>query len=257
MWKYGFTSVAGSAHEKAALPCQDASRADVFAAPSGEEIFVAVASDGAGSAAQAQQGAQWACDLFLADAQAHFANGGDWNDLASGFIAPWIEKFQATVGNWSGADGAITDFACTLLAVVAGREQTVWFHLGDGAIVLSPRQNAAQYLCVSWPQQGEYANTTHFLTDADATANVVCESNFGAADEIALFTDGLQNLVLDYRQRTAHAPFFASLFAWLRPQPDGYSTELSASLRTYLNSEKVNARTDDDKTLVLATRRQS
>ena len=51
-----------------------------------------------------------------------------------------------------------------------------------------------------------------------------------------------------------HSPFFAPLFAWLRPHAEGYSRELSDSLAAFLNSEKVNARTDDDKTFILATR---
>jgi hypothetical protein len=96
---------------------------------------------------------------------------------------------------------------------------------------------------------------TNFLTDADAAEKVVRQTRSGAIDEVAIFTDGIQRLALDYRARSAHTPFFAPLFAWLRPRHRGYSRELSDSLAVYLNSEKINSRTDDDKTLILATRK--
>ena len=155
-----------------------------------------------------------------------------------------------------GEDGTIQEFACTLLAAIVRNEQALYFHLGDGAIVESRCGENDLYRCASWPQHGEYANTTHFLTDTDAASKIVVELKNYRVDEVALFTDGLQNLVLDYRTQSAHSPFFAPLFGWLRPRPRGYSQEMSDSLCSYLNSEKFNARTDDDKTLLLATRRR-
>jgi hypothetical protein len=62
-------------------------------------------------------------------------------------------------------------------------------------------------------------------------------------------------LALDFRAQTAYEPFFSPMFNWLRASADGRSVELSNSLTVYLASEKVNSRTDDDKTLILATRR--
>ena len=255
MWKYGFASVAGTSHLKAALPCQDASRAETFPDQNGHEILIAAASDGAGSAAHAQLGSMFAAEFFVAGVKAHLVNGGCLESLTQSFIESWIKAFQQTAYGWSGDGGTIQEFACTLLAAVIGNEQALYVHLGDGAIVESRRDETDHFRCVSWPQQGEYANTTHFLTDADADEKMIVELKSYAVDEVALFTDGLQNLVLDYRTQSAHSPFFAPLFGWLRPRPGGVSQELSDSLAGYLNSEKFNARTDDDKTLLLATRR--
>jgi hypothetical protein len=256
MWKYGFASVAGTSHVKASLPVQDVSRAEVIFDARGEEVLVAVASDGTGSAPHAQLGAALACDLLMSEVRTHFAGAGSWQQLADGFIGSWIEKFQESVISASGqAQSKLSDFACTLLAAVIGRECAVYFQLGDGAMVVTDRDEPDRYAVVCWPQQGEYANTTNFLTDADAAEKVFCELRQGAVDEAALFTDGLQNLVLDYRAQAAHAPFFAPLFAWLQARDAGRSLELAERLTGYLNSEKINARTDDDKTLILATRR--
>jgi hypothetical protein len=257
MWKYGFASVTGTSHLRSSSPCQDASKVEVFIDSNGEEILLAVVSDGAGSAAQAQLGAQLACDLFVEEVKAHFADKKNSEQLAEGFIQSWIGKFQTLVASYSGELQCSQDFACTLLAAVIGSECAVYFQIGDGAIVESRREEPDRYALICWPQQGEYANTTNFLTDDDAAEKVFCELKHCAIDEIAIFSDGIQSLVLDYRAQSAHSPFFAPLFAWLRPRPGGYSRELSDSLVAYLNSEKINSRTDDDKTLILATRRQA
>ncbi|MEP7338270.1 MAG: PP2C family serine/threonine-protein phosphatase [Acidobacteriota bacterium] len=255
MWKYGFSSVVGTAHVRTSTPLQDASRAEVLIDSRGSETLIAVAADGAGSAVHSATGARLACDRFIEDLKTHFANGGTVAQLPDCFIQDWIEKFQfLTKGLAADAGAKPQDFACTLLAAVIGLDEAVYFQLGDGAIVESLPNEQDQYRCVCWPQQGEYANTTNFLTDANASQKIFCEVKQGAVDEVALFTDGLQSLVLDYRTQSAHSPFFAPLFAWLRPRAEGYSSELSASLAVYLNSEKVNARTDDDKTMILATR---
>jgi hypothetical protein len=47
------------------------------------------------------------------------------------------------------------------------------------------------------------------------------------------------------------------MFAPLREAPEGYSEELSLGLSRFLDSEKVNDRTEDDKTLILASRYSS
>ena len=256
MWKYDFASVVGTFHLKSQSPCQDASRVEVVWDASGSEVLIAAASDGAGSAALSQLGAKLACDLFVDEVKAHIAGGDTRAVLSDNFISDWIGKFRRLAAGWSGGGSTrIQDFACTLLAAVVWRDRALYFQLGDGAIVESRREEPDQYAVVCWPQQGEYANMTNFLTDADAAEKVFCELKPGVIDEVAIFTDGIQRLALDYRTQSAHAPFFAPMFAWLRPHGGGYSRELSDSLAVYLNSEKINSRTDDDKTLILATRR--
>jgi serine/threonine protein phosphatase PrpC len=256
MWRFASASVAGTAHVKADLPCQDAARAELISGPRGEEMLLAVAADGAGSAPRAEVGARLACDFFADEIRLFFAAGGEWDGLAENFIRGWVAQFQRRVAGQAQAEGLRPqDFACTLLAAVVGRGRAAYFHLGDGAIVESRRGETGQYRCAGWPQQGEYANTTNFLTDADAAEKIFVALTDHAVDEVALFTDGLQAMVLDFRARSAHAPFFAPLFGWLRAGNAGGPAELSGALGVYLNSEKVNARTDDDKTLILATRR--
>src|SRR5207253_127084 len=106
---------------------------------------------------------------------------------------------------------------------------------------------------VFWPQSGEYANTTFFLTGQDFEERLAFCVLAQKVEELALFTDGLQPLALHYASRSVHAPFFDPMFKRLHSAPD--VTSLEGPLQEFLRSKAVNERTDDDKTLILATRR--
>src|SRR5262249_31382935 len=110
---------------------------------------------------------------------------------------------------------------------------------------------------VFWPDRGEYANTTHFVTEDDAIEHLHFATISRRIMEAALLTDGLQSVALNYHQQTAHEPFFRGLFSPLRTATEGCSRELSDSLAAFLASPRVNEKTDDDKTLVLAGRADS
>ena len=51
---------------------------------------------------------------------------------------------------------------------------------------------------------------------------------------------------------TPHDPFFAPFYKVLSSVGEGKEDELTAALVDFLNSDRVNERTDDDKTLALA-----
>ena len=69
-----------------------------------------------------------------------------------------------------------------------------------------------------------------------------------------MFSDGLERLVLDMKGRTVHSPSLRPIFGWLAGTAPSTTGEASAVLMAYLDSANVNRRTDDDKTLVMATR---
>lgn len=131
----------------------------------------------------------------------------------------------------------------------------MFFQVGDGAIVVSSSEEPEEYNWIFWPQHGAFANTTNFATDAESLERIECERIERNIDEIALFSDGLERLTLNFQAQTAHNPFFNSVFTLLRQAPESSSEQFSQSLASFLSSPQVNDRTDDDKTLILATRR--
>lgn len=108
------------------------------------------------------------------------------------------------------------------------------------------------YRIAFWPQMGEYANQTYFLTDSCFESHLRAELIEGKVARLALLTDGLQRLALHEATRSVHAPFFNPLFARLAGATN--PAELALPLRRWLASKPINERTDDDKTLVLAVR---
>jgi hypothetical protein len=79
-------------------------------------------------------------------------------------------------------------------------------------------------------------------------------SSEGEFSELAVFSDGIERLALDFNNQTASERFFDPMFAPLASMSPGRNRLLSASLRRYLDSPRVLERTDDDKSLVLARR---
>ena len=188
--------------------------------------------------------------------RALLANGGGPRDLTREFVVTWLARFHDEIATRAeAAAGVPRDYACTLLAAVIGEDSAAYCQIGDGAIVVATPDDPDDYCWIFWPQQGEYENTTKFATDPAASNLIAVEQADQPVDEVALFSDGLQRLALHYEGRTAHTPFFRPMFAPVRAADPGRAETLSAQLAAFLGSQPVNARTDDDKTLVLATRR--
>lgn len=128
--------------------------------------------------------------------------------------------------------------------------------LGEGPVAVTTQtaDHSDRLIPVFWPDSGEYANATYFVTDRDAHAHLNV-TVMAAPDEVSLLTDGLQRLALVFATREAHPPFFEPMFATLRGIDPAQCLRLNADLAHFLSSAAINARTDDDKTLVIATRR--
>ncbi|HEV7517613.1 MAG TPA: PP2C family serine/threonine-protein phosphatase [Thermoanaerobaculia bacterium] len=256
-WRFAFASTVGTSHIKVGLPCQDASACLLVPTAEGQTVLVALLADGAGSASRAEAGAQLACTFLLGEITAALAAGAALTTLTREAIADLLRQLQARIGQQAEAEGRqARDFAATLVAAVVGAREAVFFQVGDGAIVVSTPEDGDAYSWVFWPGSGEYENTTFFLTDADVERHLEWERSEQPVDQVALFSDGLQRLALHYQSRTAHAPFFRSKMQVLEAAEDAAPARLSEQLARFLSSPEVNARTDDDKTLILATRRR-
>jgi hypothetical protein len=251
-WRYTFHSTIGTSHLKVDLPCQDACLCTVLQTNLNESVLIAVATDGAGSALRADFAAQLACNSFVEQSQTLFARGGV-RDVTYGFFFDWIQRFREAVAEQAAEEGlTMREFACTALAAIIGEQEAAFFQVGDGAIIVNGEED--DYDWVFWPQKGEFANETNFITDLVTVGAAEVTFVSRRIVEAALFTDGLERLVLNLEQQTVHGPFFRMAFAPLRHADAGHAEVLSQSLDKFLASVEVNKRTDDDKTLILATR---
>jgi hypothetical protein len=234
------------------VPCQDDCFVDVCRGGD-DAILIAITSDGAGSAERAEEGSALACETVLASVERWVeTSGGDVGEVGVATAARWVEDARAAIAARAMETGlTCRDFACTLAVGVVGARAAAFLQIGDGAIVV---RSGNAYEVVFWPDGGEYANMTWFLTEDDWLRHLHFDMKRAAVDEVAVMTDGVQRLALEFETRAAHEPFFQSMFRALRGAPPGLATALEPELVAFLDSDPVNARTDDDKTLVLATR---
>jgi hypothetical protein len=245
----------GQSHVAAAQPCQDAHFHLEAKDAEGRPVMVLAAADGAGSAALAEVGAALACKTFGRLVEDYVGRGGRVAAIERPLVERWITGLVYRIELDANRSGArVQDYSCTLLAAVVADQSAVFVQIGDGAMVIS---NGAGWRHVFWPQHGEFANSTNFVTSERAVPTMEFMRLDEAVEEVAVFTDGIENLVLQKASRTAHAPFFDSMFPPLRKsQASGVDAGLSQALDKYLSSSTINSRTDDDKTLILASRRR-
>ncbi|OWK40212.1 Serine/threonine protein phosphatase [Fimbriiglobus ruber] len=243
-------SVVGTSHERIGERCQDYATARLVEAGEVSSLIL-VCADGAGSASRAEAGAKLACHEFLSVAASALTGGLSVSAITFEIARDWCDRARRRLSLEACVCGAeLRDFSCTLLAAVVSDRHAVFMQIGDGAIVY---REGDGYRTAFWPENGEYANVTYFLTGPDFESRLNVKLLEFGPDEVALFTDGLQPLALHYATKTVHAPFFDPMFATLRREPD--PDTLRAPLKQFLASKPVVERTDDDKTLILATRR--
>lgn len=248
LWRTAYASVVGTSHLKTGLPCQDAGGCVVLPGADGGEMLIAAVSDGAGTAKRSEAGASLAVARFLHDfAKANLAS------IDRAFVVEWISSIQDEIATLAATEGnQVRDYACTMLGTVIAESGTVYVQIGDGAIVVGGEE-VGEYSWIFWPQHGEYANVTNFLTQEHAAETLQFETG-GPVSEIALFSDGIERLVLDFSAKAVHSPSFRPIFKWLAGTEPNNTQQPAEALIAYLGSDHVNKRTDDDKTLVMATR---
>src|SRR5579884_307004 len=163
-WKLLCGSVVGTSHERRGEPCQDYAHGVLLAA--GESpVLVAACADGASSAAHAAVGARLACLGMVRVACEALRAGLPAPDVDARCLLRWHERVRGALSlEASLRNLELHDLACTLLTAVVGEDAAAFAQIGDGAIVYG---EGGTYRTVFWPQAGEYASTTFFLTGRD------------------------------------------------------------------------------------------
>lgn len=250
-WKHAAASVIGTSHLKTNDGvCQDSHRCVLT---QDTNRLVCVVSDGAGSASRSADASRLVCDQV-----ARLVSQVPEDDVhTEGYARRTVSDLRLALEELAESeDVPLRQFACTLLVAIVADEVCTFWQIGDGAICFR-ESDEDEYRVAIWPAKGEYANTTYFLTDANASEEVTWDSVDVKVADVAVFSDGLERLALDFKTQVAHTKFFTGLFPHLYSRPAGEASEIQTQLQDFLASDRINAKTDDDKTLILATREYS
>ncbi len=244
-WRWAAASVRGTAHANADLHSQDA----YAVTPVANGVVFAVVSDGAGSTRLGGVGARYTCYFMKNRVRAWFESGQQFPDDAA-VVAIIHDLRKALSAHADKRRVQIREYAATMAAVLVSNAEVLTIQVGDSSIV-ARKGNDWEVLC--WPDAGEYASTTYFITDLPhARLNIKYLKR--SHDAFALFSDGIGELALSVSDASAFPGFFRPM---MRPLDDaldsGHLSDLSDHLSAYLGSQSFCERTDDDKTLILIT----
>lgn len=246
-WRWASASVIGTSHVSHGGVLQDA----YLVAKIGNGSIISIVSDGAGSAKYGAYGAWLTCRFLSIRFREWMKKNSELPSDEN--LVSWIEELRNRISEIATTRGSISrQFASTLAAIIVTPDQTITLHIGDSAVV-GRKDGEWEVLC--WPENGEYASTTYFVTDVPGPRLNIVRHEQGH-DAFALFSDGVGDLAMSHSEMAAHTKFFDPM---LRPvdtaNSEGRLTELSSKLATYLASPSICERTDDDKTLILISGR--
>ncbi len=252
MWSWACTASRGSSHIKTDTRLQDAFSCSSISVGS-NQLFYGVVADGAGSASFGGQGASIVCRTMVTSIRALAGSGQLFPTDEQ--IESWIDASRDRINVAAQRRNLLPrDFASTLVAVLTSGEESVVVHIGDGCAVFRDL-HSEEWVAPTWPEHGEFASTTYFVTDENSLRIRIYRVG-APISAVALFTDGLERLALDFQTKQPFAGFFSGIFKpLLQDIPPGKHVGLSKSLKAFLDSETITNRTDDDKSLIIAIRK--
>lgn len=254
-WRTVTRCVPGSRHMNEGLSCQDYGGDRTL-----NQVLIGAVADGAGSAAHAEVGAQLATTIILDYLEASEKwlqkQQSSWltlpnehvKEVAQEFFTKAVKYILKKLDQQVQANRyEMQDVACTLIAFVATPHSIAAMQIGDGFIVV--RLKDQNYTLMFQPDKGEYANQTTFLTSPNALSTMKTQVVFGSQSFICAATDGLESVAIRRSDWTPFSPFFNPLEEFMAEtvnpdQNDGYLVD-------FLTSERLNQRTNDDKTILL------
>jgi hypothetical protein len=237
----------GTSHKTTNKPCQDAMRHFLHG---DEEAWVCiVVADGAGSASHSDYGANFVCEQLCRQIS---EQGPEAYATRESFIKHLSDLRELLTNESERLNVRLRDLASTLLVALVGPTHAIFGQIGDGAIIVGKDKESNRV--VFWPEASEYANATDFFTDNVYVKTLRFEYLEERFNRVAVMTDGLQRLALDFTNRSAFEGFFNPLFKALESceSPE----QLANPFREFLNSDRINQRTDDDKSIVLSIRKR-
>lgn len=243
-WRILAASSTGVSHRNSGRGCDDA-----YAVGATETCLIVAVADGAGSAEHSAIGARYAVEWAVAAATQELVTARvEGVDELERILRLSVSTARAQLDALSSLGGPTpNELAATLIVVLASRDFVAAAQVGDGAVVLRLQDGTITALTV--PERFEYLNQTTFITSPNALDTLAVSISTAAVRQFVVMTDGLQGLAFDLATDNPFIPFFEPLFSFAEG-----ATASDVALFTFLESDRVNESTDDDKTVVLVTR---
>lgn len=195
MWKSVCCAVQGAGHKRNGTPCQDKALA-----VEGNGISVIALADGAGSAALSHYGAQRVVRDVAEYMEEHFQRFLLCEDgrQVKKELVEMLRRGLAEEASMRNCD--VRDLASTLLLAAVTEEHYILAHIGDGVVGYL---DGEVLKVASTPDNGEFANTTVFVTSTDALPSMrLFKGELKNKDAFVLMSDGTEQSLYDKDHKT-------------------------------------------------------
>lgn len=239
-------SVIGTSHTKNNLPCHDSHLVRTF---NEAQSLIATVSDGMGSAKHADIGSALATECVVDYLEENLAPTDDDETV----IATIKDAFKAVYHRLEEEAETqafeLRDLNATLMVFIAlepGRQ--FGGQVGD-CITIGREKDESAYEIAIAPQKGEYVNQTFSVCNLDSIEDGHYFAFETSYEKVAMMSDGIESFTINSATEDISSGFFDPFFDAF---DKAHFTEekASQSLQAFLNTDRVNKRTDDDKTLV-------
>lgn len=243
MWHTQAASVAGKGHHTLQMPCQD----QTYMLNDHGVTAIALA-DGAGSALFSHEGAtiavEQACQVLCSQFDT-LSTSASPLVMRQAILEPVLYHIRRRAQE---QNVPVQELACTLLAVAVREDQYLLFHIGDGVIGY---QKQGELKVASIPNNGEFTNTTTFVTSRNALLKArVMRGQSHELEGFVLMSDGCEPALYDKRNNRL-APFIKKLFQ----RAELFAPDISIDQMVAALSNPIADRTQDDCSLALLTRK--
>lgn len=206
MWKTVNYAVQGRGHERDNMPCQDKTLA---MAKNGVQVIAL--ADGAGSARYSHFGAEAALKAVSAFMAEHFdalINSPDGVKVKETILAKAKEALENEAEKLA---CSLQELASTLLVVAIKGDVFMLVHVGDGIIGYVKE---GEVKIASTPENGEFANTTFFLTTPGVLAKTkLIKGKTSGIQGFVLMSDGTAESFYHKKTKTL-APALKKMIRW-------------------------------------------
>lgn len=240
MWNSIQCAVQGRGHIKTDTPCQDKTR---FLYEN--ETSVIALADGAGSAVMSHFGAEYVtkriCELLTQQFDIYFNedDGAAIKRVIVGTLMDGLEKLAQDI------DCEVKDLASTLLVAAVKDGKYIILHIGDGVIGYVKNE---ELKIASHPENGEFVNTTVFVTSKDALSTMkMMKGQLNGITGFALMSDGTEASLYNKREKSL-APALKKIMDLSQViKSDCLQSEMERSFENVIK----NSTTDDCSLIIL------